>query len=53
MLTLSRRIGEVVVITLPDGQVVKLTVVEVRPDQARLGIEAPKGVPVVREELRR
>ncbi len=47
MLVLSRRAGETIVI---DGRIT-IKVVEVRGKQIRLGIEAPKDVPVWREEL--
>ena len=47
MLVLSRRIGERLVI---DDRIT-VTVVEIRGGQIRLGVEAPKEVPVRREEL--
>lgn len=47
MLVLSRYQNESVII---DGNI-KVTVVEVRGDRIRLGIEAPPEVPVWREEL--
>ena len=47
MLVLSRHENEAIVI---DGQI-KVTVVEIRGDKIRLGIEAPKEVAVWREEL--
>ncbi|MFZ5832951.1 MAG: carbon storage regulator CsrA [Planctomycetota bacterium] len=47
MLVLSRRVGERIVI----GQDIWVTVLEVRGDKVRLGIEAPPGVPVHREEI--
>ncbi len=47
MLVLSRRNGESIVI---DGRIT-VTVVEVRGRQIRLGIEAPKEIPVRREEV--
>jgi carbon storage regulator len=47
MLVLSRRNGERIVI---DGNIT-VTVVEIRGNQVRLGIEAPKEVPVWRGEL--
>lgn len=49
MLVLSRRVGEQIVI----GEDVVLTVVEVRNDTVRLGIEAPRHVTVNRAEVRR
>ncbi len=47
MLILTRRIGESVVI----GDDVKITVLAVRGNQIRLGIEAPKEVSVHRLEI--
>lgn len=47
MLVLSRHENEAIVI---DGQI-KVTIVEIRGDKIRLGIEAPKEVAVWREEL--
>lgn len=49
MLVLSRRKGESVII----GGEVTVTVVEVRGDQIRLGIDAPRNVKVYREEVYR
>lgn len=49
MLVLSRRVGEQIVI----GEDVVLTVVEVRNDTVRLGIEAPRSISVNRAEVRR
>ena len=48
MLVLSRKCGEKIVIP---GQNITLTVLEVRGDRIRLGITAPPGVPVHREEV--
>jgi carbon storage regulator len=47
MLVLTRRQGESIVI---DGEIV-VTILEIRGSQIRLGIEAPKEVPVLRAEL--
>jgi carbon storage regulator len=47
MLVLSRKIGEKIVI---DGDIV-VTVVRIDHNQVRLGIKAPRDVPVMREEL--
>ncbi len=47
MLILTRRIGESVYI----GDDVRLTILGVRGTQVRLGINAPKEVPVHREEI--
>jgi carbon storage regulator CsrA len=47
MLVLTRREDEAIVI---DGRI-KVTVVEIRGSQIRLGIEAPKEIPIQREEI--
>lgn len=49
MLVLSRRPGE----SLRIGHDVVVTVIEVRGDQVRIGIDAPREVPVNREEIYR
>lgn len=49
MLVLSRRVGEQIVI----GEDIVLTVVEVRNDSVRLGIDAPRHVAVNRAEVLR
>jgi len=47
MLVLSRRLGESVVI----GDDVVVTVLEVRGDVVRIGVDAPRSVQVRRQEL--
>jgi carbon storage regulator len=47
MLILTRKIGE----TLRIGDDTSITVLHVQGSQVRLGIEAPKTVPVHREEI--
>lgn len=47
MLVLSRKVGESIVI----GSDVVITVLEVRGDHARIGIEAPRSVSVHRQEV--
>ncbi len=47
MLVLSRKKNESIII---DGRI-RITVVEVRGDKVRLGIEAPREVPVHRSEV--
>ncbi len=48
MLVLSRKCGERIVI--PEQGIV-VTVLEVRGEQVRLGIEAPEDIPIYREEV--
>ena len=47
MLVLARKVGQSIVI----GDNVELMVIEVRGDQVRLGVTAPKDIPVHRKEL--
>ncbi|MFP4312217.1 MAG: carbon storage regulator CsrA, partial [Nitriliruptoraceae bacterium] len=47
MLVLSRRLGESIVI----GNEVTVRVIEVRGDQVKLGIDAPRSVQIHREEI--
>ncbi len=47
MLVLTRRVNESIMI----GHEIVVTVLEVRGDQVRLGIEAPRSVDVHREEV--
>jgi carbon storage regulator len=47
MLILTRRIGE----TLNIGDDVQVTVLGVKGNQVRIGVNAPKDVPVHREEI--
>jgi carbon storage regulator len=47
MLILSRRVNEKIVI----GENVVVSIIEVRGDQVKIGIEAPKTVKVFRQEV--
>lgn len=49
MLVLTRRVGDSIII----GDDIVVTVLEVRSDQVRIGIEAPREVSVHREEVYR
>jgi carbon storage regulator len=48
MLVLTRSVGERLIIN--NGEV-KLSILEVKGNQVRIGIDAPKEVPVHREEI--
>jgi len=47
MLILARKLNETILI----GEDIKITVVEIQGDKVKLGIEAPREMPVLREEL--
>ena len=52
MLTLSRKAGERVLLMLPDGQEIWVSVVTVKANgSVRLGFDAPPDVDIKREEL--
>ena len=51
MLVVTRRPGETIVIELPTGELIKVIVLSVKGNQVKLGTDAPKQLPVVREEL--
>ena len=50
MLVLSRKKNESIVIEV-DGKIITVVLVEIRGDKVRLGVEAPKEVPVHRAEV--
>ncbi len=47
MLALSRKTGESIVV----GHDVEITVLEIKGDQVKIGIKAPKSVPIYRKEI--
>ena len=48
MLILTRRIGE----SLTVGDEIKVTILGQKGNQVRVGIDAPRDLPVIREELK-
>lgn len=50
MLVLSRTIGEAIVFPLPEGDVT-VTVVDVRGDDVKISVDAPRSVKILRSEL--
>lgn len=53
MLVLTRRLNETITLGNPNSPIppIEVTVVELRGDQIRLGIVAPKNTPVHRKEV--
>lgn len=51
MLILTRRLGEKVIINENEDKKIAITVVEVLGDRIKLGINAPKNIKILREEL--
>ena len=51
MLVVTRRPGEAIVIELPTGELIGVTVLSVKGAQVRLGTDAPDDILVLREEL--
>ncbi|PKM88334.1 MAG: carbon storage regulator [Firmicutes bacterium HGW-Firmicutes-12] len=47
MLALTRKIGQSIMI----GENIEITVVEVRGDQVKLAVQAPRAVPIYRKEI--
>ena len=47
MLALSRKINESIIV----GNDIEITVLEVKGDQVKIGISAPKSVPIYRKEI--
>lgn len=47
MLALSRKINESIMI----GNDIEITILEIKGDQVKLGISAPKSVPIYRKEI--
>mgnify|MGYP001826755660 CR=1 FL=1 len=48
MLILTRRLGETILV----GDDIEVTVMAIESNQVRVGIQAPKDVKILREELR-
>ena len=51
MLVLSRHRDETIVVTTPSGEVVNVTVVDIRGDKVRLGFQAAPDVTIDRQEV--
>lgn len=51
MLILTRRIGETIIIELPDGERIQVVVLGAKGNQVRIGTEASGEIQIMREEL--
>ena len=51
MLILTRRVGESLMVIEPTGEIKKVTVLGVRGNQVRIGVDAPLTTKVHREEI--
>jgi carbon storage regulator len=51
VLILTRRVGETIIIELPTGEQIDVTVLGVKGNQVRIGTQAPDNIPIMREEL--
>lgn len=51
MLILTRRPGESLIIELPTGERIEVTVLSIKGTQVRIGTDAPVDIAIVREEL--
>lgn len=52
MLVLTRRVGESILIELPSGELIEVTMLDVKGSQVRIGTDAPDDITIIREELR-
>ena len=53
MLVLGRKKNQSLILTMPDGRRITVTVAQVRSGSCRLGITAPDDVAVMRDEIQR
>lgn len=51
MLRLNRKKGQSILMKTPEGHIIEVQILECNGNQVHLGIEAPRGVDVWREEL--
>ena len=51
MLILTRRPGETLIIALPTGDHIEVSVLGIKGNQVRIGTDAPEAISIVREEL--
>ena len=51
MLILTRRPGETLIVALPTGGHIEVSVLGIKGNQVRIGTEAPEAISIVRQEL--
>lgn len=51
MLVLSRQRDEILIFKTSAGEIIEVTVVDIRGEKVRLGVDAPKSVMVHRKEI--
>ena len=51
MLVLTRKVGEAIIIKLPNGQQVDVIVTDIGGSQVRIAVDADRCVEIMREEL--
>jgi len=51
MVILTRGPSEAIIIELPTGEIIKVAVLSVKPNQVRIGTDAPGDIKIVKEEL--
>ncbi len=52
MLTITRFLGQEVVLRLPDGVEVLIAVTQISPGKVRIGIQAPRELTILRPDAR-
>jgi carbon storage regulator len=50
MLVLTRKLDERILCRLPDGTEIALTVCEIASNSVRIGIDAPRNIPILRDD---
>lgn len=53
MLVLTRKKFDKVILTLPDGSVIEVSIVDIDRNKVKVGFEADRSIVIVREELLR
>ena len=53
MLVLMQKPGETVIITLPDGTDIRVTVIATERGRSRMGYDAPRNIAIDREKIYR